>query len=91
MRSLRCLERLLLRTWRSLREAPSIEDTLVREWLISSPPVLREVIVWTKALTSATSGTSERLAKWRPEVQGLGVGWHLAYEQNGKVYESDFS
>ncbi len=88
LRSLRYLERLLLRTWRSFREVPSSEDAFVREWLLSSPPVLDEVIIWTKALTSATSGTDEHLVSWRPQVQG--IGWWKAYEQNGKVEESSF-
>ena len=67
---------------------PSIEDNFIREWLLGSPPVLGEVVLWTNALTSATGGTAERLAVWRPEVQG--IGWQKAYELNGKVHESDF-
>lgn len=88
LRSLGCLERLLLRTQRSLREAASSEDVFVHGWLLSSPPVLSEVIIWTKMLSSAASGTGERLVKWRPKVRG--IGWWKAYEQNGNVDEGDF-
>jgi hypothetical protein len=87
LRSLRCLERLLLRTRRSLREVPSNEDTFVREWLLNSPPVLGEVIIWTRALTSATGGTDERLVNWHPDGQG---GWRKQYEQRERIYGSDF-
>ena len=66
---------------------PSSEDAFVRGWLLNSPPVISEVIIWTRAFTSATSGTDERLVNWRSEEQG---GWRKRYEQNGMVYESDF-
>jgi hypothetical protein len=49
LRSLRYLKRFLLRSWRSLREGNSVEDIFVHQWLILSPPKLRDVIVWTGA------------------------------------------
>jgi hypothetical protein len=67
---------------------PSSEDTFVNEWLLNSPPVLSEVIIWTRAFTSAAGGTDERLVKWCTEEQG--VVWRKVYEQKGKVYEVDF-
>jgi len=87
LRSLACLEQLLLRTWRSLRESPSSEDAFVRSWLLNSPPVLNETMIWTGALASAAGGTG-RLVKWRAEEQG--IVWRKVYEQNGEVYEGDF-
>ena len=64
---------------------PSGEDGVVSGWLITSPPVLAEVIIWTKAFTSATD---ERLVIWRPDE--LGIRWWKAYEQNGGIHESNF-
>lgn len=49
LRSLRYLKRFLLRSWRSLREGTSAEDIFIHQWLILSPPNLRDVVVWTGA------------------------------------------
>jgi hypothetical protein len=73
----------LLQTWRSIKEVPSGEDAVILQWLISSPPVLGEVIIRTKA-----SASDERLVVWRPDEQG--IRWWKEYEQNGNFHESDF-
>lgn len=61
-----------MRTWRSIREVPSAEDAFVREWLVMSPPLLMEVVLWTKGCPSATGETGERVVKWMPLAQGIG-------------------
>jgi hypothetical protein len=89
LRSLACLERFLLRTRRSIREVPSVEDDLVREWLVS-PPVLTELIIWFQ-VASATGGTGdgdERFVRWSPLEEG--TGWSKTYERRGRVDKGDF-
>ena len=73
LRSLRYLQRFLLRSWRSFREGNSIEDQLVLQWLIFSPPILHDVIVW----TGARQGQG-RMVRWNFD-DGMGV-WNKFYE-----------
>ena len=64
---------LLLRSWQSLREGNGVEDMLVRQWLIFSPPMLHDVVVWTGARKD-----QGRLVNWHLD-NGRGV-WRKANE-----------
>ena len=83
LHSLTYLERFIMQTRHSLREDPSSEDTFVRTWLLNSPPLLGEVVIWTKAFR-----IGERLVKWHSKAQG--VGWRKEYEQNSQISISEF-
>ena len=73
LRSLRFLKHFLLRSWQSLREGNGVEDMLVRQWLIFSPPMLHDVVVWTGARKD-----QGRLVNWHLD-NGRGV-WRKANE-----------
>jgi hypothetical protein len=77
--SLQYLERLLLRTSRSLKETPRSEDRLVRQWTIHSPPKLKELLLWTKAFKGGING--ERMVKWFRE--GTDCRWRKTFDQPG--------
>lgn len=86
LRSLVCLERLLLRFSHFLREEAGEEDYLIRTWLIHSPPELKEVVIWIKALANKTPDTGvQRLVQWRrKEIRG-GWYWEKTFEQIGEI------
>ena len=91
LKSLVCLEKLLLRSWHSLREEASGEDWLVRTWLIDPPPKLEEVVIWTTALANGTVDSKvQRFVQWRREETRGGWYWKKAFEQIGEVGFGDF-
>jgi len=64
----------------SLKETPSSEDGLVRQWTILSPPKLKELLLWTKAFKGSTNG--ERIVTWLCEE--MDCRWHKTFEQPGE-------
>jgi hypothetical protein len=71
LRSLLSLERLMLRSWHHLREAPDMEDAFIVHWL-RFPPRLRNVIVW-----SGARGGMGRLGVWDSQE----IGWRKTHGQ----------
>ncbi|KAF8261406.1 hypothetical protein EI94DRAFT_1705549 [Lactarius quietus] len=78
LQSLSYLKCFLLRSWQSLREGNGVEDLLVCQWLIFSPPELCNVIVWTGAHQDQGC-----LVRW--QLNDRRGGWENVFEQASAI------